>query len=89
MANAWRKLDDLIAKLQSANQATGTHQNGFQQWDDKARWEEIDKYHRAESEKAESAVHAFLAANRGSNVKPPWLARGKLKSGWATYKSYL
>ncbi len=93
MAEKWQELDGLIAALESANYKEGSHQNGYQGWvgsgGSERDWTEIDEHFRAESGKAAHAIQDFLKANRGVRLKPPLLARGKLRTPWHKFKTYL
>lgn len=92
MTEKWRELDALIASLRSANQAEGTHQNGYQSWiasGSESDWIAVDEYNRANSVRAAQAVQVFLVANRGARLRPPFLSRNKLQTPWSIFKTYL
>ncbi len=93
MAEMWQELDVLIAAVRSAHNEVGMHQSGYQNWvrnglSDK-EWREVDENLGAAAARAEQTLNEFLAANRGTRLKPPLLSRRKLQTPWSTLKTYL
>jgi hypothetical protein len=86
---AWLKLDRLISMMFAAVKREGAHQQGYQQWDDKKSWEEIDEYNRAETLRWEAEIREFISQHTTADLKPRWGARRSLSCGWPVYRESL